>query len=293
MTMGMLHYSFFMTFLVPAASQVAGAAYYEDTGIEPPRDTSGSRSNKLQAQRTVDELPLSYWPSVGCERFFVDLGGNRGDTIDRWYQGYFARLFEKSSSRIAAVNVPPNSYCVMSFEGNPRWTSSLREARQRQAQLGHHIDVFPETIVHTGYSPKTLYVDGLASNSISSSIYASKRIGLETKRDKQKLLHVKGNREALKSKVTVKSVSFSHLISHLKSRVKKDIGLVVKMDIEGAEYDVISDALISGTFCFIDILFIEWHEDVKSELNVPANFEGVIQSIAESPTCNMTVVLAD
>ncbi|KAK3244895.1 hypothetical protein CYMTET_22045 [Cymbomonas tetramitiformis] len=157
---------------------------------------------------------------------------------------------------------------------------------------GRKVFVFPETVVHTDYHPKVMYIDGLASNSISSSIYTSKRIGLETKRDKQKLLEVKGNRDLLKTKVTVKSINFSDLLSYLKQEASAK-RIVVKMDIEGAEYDIIRQALASGTFCFIDTLFIEWHHDIRVAMKIPENFEAVIKSLVEPAPCNVTVVLAD
>lgn len=273
----------------PASSQFPGASYFEDTGTNPPRDVGNDKS---PAQKGVASLPSKYWPSEDCDRFFLDLGGNRGDSIDRWFRGYFGRLSNEISRDNQAMPVSPNNFCVLSFEGNPRWTKSLQEVSRQHMNSGRKVFVFPETVVFTDYLPKVMYIDGLASNSISSSIYTSKRIGLETKRDKQKLLHVKGKRDMLKSKVTVQSINFSDLLFYLKEESQAK-HILVKMDIEGAEYDIIRHALASGTFCFIDTLFIEWHQDVREALKIPENFEAVIKSLVEPAPCNVTVLLAD
>lgn len=58
--------------------------------------------------------------------------------------------------------------------------------------------------------------------------------------------------------VPVPATDFS---SWLRRTVTADDHVVVKMDIEGAEYPVLSKLLTDGTINLISVLYIEWHYD--------------------------------
>jgi len=47
----------------------------------------------------------------------------------------------------------------------------------------------------------------------------------------------------------------------------RDTELVVKMDIEGAKYAVLSKMLANGSLCLVDQLFCEWHADRLSNIS--------------------------
>jgi len=61
----------------------------------------------------------------------------------------------------------------------------------------------------------------------------------------------------------VESVDFG---KWLKSNFERDDIILVKLDIEGAEYEVLEQMLLDGSIKYIDILFVEFH-NVK--VNVP------------------------
>lgn len=60
------------------------------------------------------------------------------------------------------------------------------------------------------------------------------------------------------SPVPVPATDFS---SWLRRTVTADDHVVVKMDIEGAEYPVLTKLLTDGTINLISVLYIEWHYD--------------------------------
>ncbi|QNT92372.1 Methyltransferase FkbM domain protein [Streptomyces griseofuscus] len=60
------------------------------------------------------------------------------------------------------------------------------------------------------------------------------------------------------SPVPVPATDFS---SWLRRTVTADDHVVVKMDIEGAEYPVLSKLLADGTINLVSVLYIEWHYD--------------------------------
>jgi hypothetical protein len=60
------------------------------------------------------------------------------------------------------------------------------------------------------------------------------------------------------SPVPVPAIDFS---AWLRRTVGPDDHVVVKMDIEGAEYPVLTKLLNDGTINLISVLYIEWHHD--------------------------------
>jgi FkbM family methyltransferase len=63
----------------------------------------------------------------------------------------------------------------------------------------------------------------------------------------------------------VKTINFSEFLFNF----DKDDYLVVKLDIEGAEYEVIESILDSGAISRINELFIEWHDHFFTKSSSP------------------------
>lgn len=81
----------------------------------------------------------------------------------------------------------------------------------------------------------------LAENTVSSSIIKDKKTG-----------------KLSKAPVRVESVDFGQW---LKSNFTKNDFILVKLDIEGAEYDVLEKMLTDGTMKYVDDLRVEFHND--------------------------------
>lgn len=64
------------------------------------------------------------------------------------------------------------------------------------------------------------------------------------------------NHDPFKNTVKVKCIDFSEFI---KRNFTKEDTIVIKMDIEGSEYDTLEKMLSDGTMELIDDLYIEWH----------------------------------
>jgi FkbM family methyltransferase len=63
----------------------------------------------------------------------------------------------------------------------------------------------------------------------------------------------------------VKAINFSEFLFSF----DKDDYLVIKLDIEGAEYEVIESILDSGAISRINELFIEWHDHFFTKSSLP------------------------
>ena len=62
-------------------------------------------------------------------------------------------------------------------------------------------------------------------------------------------------------------VKVINLATFINTEFNPGARLVMKMDIEGAEYVVLPSMLSSGAFCRLDVLFIEWHDNMNPKSN--------------------------
>lgn len=78
-----------------------------------------------------------------------------------------------------------------------------------------------------------------------------------------------------------------------KERTGKTPPIVMKLDIEGAEYTVLPALIVSGALCHIDLIFAEWHDHMRGVIPGSANLtKGEIIHAFESmqatnPTCKL------
>ena len=77
--------------------------------------------------------------------------------------------------------------------------------------------------------------------------------------------------------------------------------IVMKMDIEGSEFAVLSRMLSSGVLCALDAAAVEWHDErysgttpIHKATGAPSNFTGllsyVISSSQRSGSCGINLV---
>lgn len=73
--------------------------------------------------------------------------------------------------------------------------------------------------------------------------------------------------DALEKIVQVPACDFSEYIRHVRSQMSADKKIVVKMDVEGAEFKIMRHLLEKGTAGLIDVLFIETHQHTMPDEN--------------------------
>ena len=79
------------------------------------------------------------------------------------------------------------------------------------------------------------------------------------------------NDHSVRSVTKVTSVNVSKLVESITrrccwynaSRIAKKPSIVMKMDIEGAEYRAIPELIETGMICNVDLIFVEWHRPNK------------------------------
>lgn len=155
------------------------------------------------------------------KKVFIDAGGYTGDTIKLFIEQY------------------PNALdfdCIHCFEPNPAF-KPLLQAPNLAPFAGEKYFFHPDA-VWVSDCELNFY---LAENPLGSS-----------------LLKEKGGRSNLDraNPIKVNAINFS---KWLKENFNKDDFIVLKLDIEGAEYPVLRKMVDEGTIYYINDLYVDWH----------------------------------
>jgi FkbM family methyltransferase len=245
-------------------------------------------------------MPADFGTGVACSGIFIDAGANRGDTLADWYV--------KESCAINAHRKRPakggcwwawpwwlqldtrRQYCAIAYEANPMRNRSLQRTAHRMradasaAYAAKHADVTYSggirrhsphariAIENKAFSTKdgesTFGLDLTSTDGVGSSLQLNRR----TVNGHGK----KGAGDLLSRNVTlVPTVDAVRVVSEAGAT---GLPVVLKIDIEGSEFAVLRDLLISGALCrFVTDLFVEWHGTREGDPGTPANTDKVYQ----------------
>ena len=192
-------------------------------------------------------IPAAFATAESCSGIFIDAGANRGDTLVDW--------FEKESCAINAHRKRPKvtgcwwawpwwlqldarrQYCAIAYEANPMRNRSLQRTAHR---MRPHASI---AIENTAFSTKdgvsTFGLDLMSADGVGSSLQLNRR----TVNGQGK----KGAGNLLSRNVTrVTTVDAVRVVSEAGAT---GLPVVLKIDIEGSEFAVLRDLLISGALC--------------------------------------------
>lgn len=200
---------------------------------------------------------------------FVDLGANRADSLEIFlgHEGakfkydfprpdwatydqagaYCSHAFpENSPETLPSLNLTLSTDIYL-FEANPHFNIPLVEAKERYRDQGINVNIFPSTVVDVKDGTRTFYLDTVneGNDFWGSSTYAVHPDVVNS--------HSNGTE--------LTSINISRWL--LMNTLPRDY-VVVKMDIEGAEYQVIPHMLEMSAWKVVDYLFVEWHSWVLS-----------------------------
>ena len=129
--------------------------------------------------------------------------------------------------------------CAIGFEPNPTHRKRLRQLETAYKQCGWKVKIFTDTAVSDHEGITTFYTDDVEpKNEWGASI-------------------VQDNLNLVRS---VESVKLLHLSKYVNEIIGSRKAVVMKMDIEGAEIEVITDLILSGSFQYVDSLHVEFHD---------------------------------
>lgn len=155
---------------------------------------------------------------------------------------------------------PRCGVCAIGVEPNPKHTSRLNDLQASLRAAGAPVLWLHQTAADIADGFTTLNVNaggGMDINDVGMTVKAV--AGGTFSRPKE------GN------EVVVATIDLSRLIWTVRGELKGNIAdgeakVVMKLDIEGAEYRVVPHLLNRDALCAVDLVFLEWHEtDIRAE----------------------------
>lgn len=208
-----------------------------------------------------------------CSKVFIDVGSNAGTHIRKLYEPEKYPEAKYSSVLDAAFGPvwfrgqmsSKTGICAFGFEANPRWQSRYHEIETAYAKKGWRAKWFAPMAVSNETGEATFWLNDDGANADWGASVVNR--GTE-------------------SSVTVPEVDFANFIETLSKQALPGYKLM-KMDIEGAEFAVLSHLLERGLLCegSLDKMTIEWHLRIlKSEASRHAA-EEIIKQVKSTRKC--------
>ena len=191
----------------------------------------------------------------GCVNIFVDAGANIGVHTRflfepaKYPESQFTKLFSNAFG--AASNESAQLTCSLGFEPNPKHIKRHKALQRAYKRMGWQYSFFHFALgVNT--SEELVFYENIESNGgngAQNEYWAFSTTRLEKQNQ---------------SKVRVPSVSFDTVLAQIgKRRLPADQRhprVLVKMDIEGSEYAVLPQVMMTGSLCrVVDYISLEWH----------------------------------
>ncbi|KEF52230.1 uncharacterized protein A1O9_11857 [Exophiala aquamarina CBS 119918] len=178
---------------------------------------------------------------------FVDLGANAADSLEVFLRRDHAKYSYDFPRPDWATYEQAEIYL---FEANPHFNRALVTAKERYSAQGMNINIFPSTVVDVRDGTRTFFLDTIndANDFWGSSVYANHPDAIGSKSNGTELT----------------SINIARWL--LMNTLPRDF-VVVKMDIEGAEYEIIPHMAEMGASIVTDYLLIEWHPTIPEDID--------------------------
>ena len=215
-----------------------------------------SPTEDTQADVALDGLSAARLPAVraalanrsllsGCRGIYLDLGSTTGVVLRSLYNPEAAMhttlqpIFSKHFGADGETRV--RSVCAVAFEPNPRHTATLAAIEAHFRQQGARLTVLTTATASVLDGPTDFYPHREGTKSAPGS-------------------HLKPR--AVKP-LTVESVDVARWLGEALAVAAASTGapplVLVKMDVEGAEYALVSRLLARGVLCQLTVVLVEYH----------------------------------
>jgi FkbM family methyltransferase len=192
---------------------------------------------------------------------FIDLGANKGDSVYNFI-GVEKRANGGDLYYKKTLNIKDDiEWTIYAFEPNKFFNKQLDEMKLKSEELGHSLFLFKETAASTFDGKCDFYIDTHNSNKnfVGSSLN-------------------KNHKDVILSNATATIINCVDFGKFLKENFRMDDLVIVKMDIEGTEYDILIDLIKKEALKLVDHIAVEFHEFV-SPFKKP---EDVLRKMIES-----------
>jgi FkbM family methyltransferase len=172
---------------------------------------------------------------------FLDLGTNNGDSVK-----FFVDKAEKSSDGYKVLQgygaLDNKKWEIYAIEANPYFNKILTDVKVYCENLGHKFNLLTETAAWTKNEKLVFYLDTV---NVNVNFWGSSLI--------------KNHPDVVSSgykNVTVNGIDISEILKKYNS----DDEIVMKIDIEGAEYDLLLHLIKEGSLHLVDLIAVEYHQ---------------------------------
>ena len=217
-----------------------------------------------------------------CAGTFVDVGANVGDTLTSWYSEPSCALgFRKMRSDGVKCDwrwpwwLPlrvRRRWCAEAFEANPQFTSRLLRTREHlEERHGIRINVHAQTAFSTRNGSAAFGIDMLFGTGSSLQLH---RHALDAQLRKGAGARVGDHTTTVR---TVDATPFLDAVG------RRGGPIALKLDVEGSEYDILRDLLMSGVLCKrVENLWVEFHPTWDATVGTPAGVDEVFKWMLQS-----------
>eukprot|EP00026_Physarum_polycephalum_P009906 Phypoly_transcript_10044.p1 GENE.Phypoly_transcript_10044~~Phypoly_transcript_10044.p1 ORF type:complete len:296 (+),score=35.91 Phypoly_transcript_10044:447-1334(+) len=226
------------------------------TLLEQSKDSSRA-TQSLQEQ--VARLPAALSNGGGAnselatrpkKNAFFDLGANKGDSVEQFVGLSKSGLGGEASKSINSIPLKIHgAWDVWMFEVHPVFTEKLYKIKEQVENLDvgtyggpFHVLLYNNTAIGTIDGTVDIYLDTRSKEVWGSSIL----------------------KEHPDTNGTMIKVPVKNLNRLIMDNYRIDDHVIVKMDIEGAEFELLEDLLVRGSFPYIDELYVEFHDGIDT-----------------------------
>lgn len=192
---------------------------------------------------------------------YIDLGSNNGDSILSFFR-FKPRFPELFGGNLTYENFGPEAtkakWSIYGFEANPIFDYELEQTVSIfKKHTRHKIKVFKHTAAWTYDGMITFYIENVTGFGLGSSL------------DKK-------HPDVIKSQSTGIQVISRDIASMIKNFDLSDF-IVIKIDIEGAEYDLIMDFIKKDAIRWVDHFAIEFHKNLNKIDSLEMNLNKILK----------------
>ncbi len=220
-----------------------------------------------------------------CAGVFLDAGANRGDTLFSWYRTPACVNGPRLKNTFTTPRRGPcdwkwpwwlpletrQTWCAESYEANANFTRALR---QTAAALRAELPAASRVVVHT--STAVGVRDHVAPFGIDTVHGVGSSLQLQ-RRAMDRHGRSAGGEVVGRTTQPVRVVDLVRVVADLGAT---GVPIALKLDIEGTEYEVLRDLMLTGTLCrHVQTLWVEFHQPVAP---VPAPSKGAFEWMLQS-----------
>lgn len=217
-----------------------------------------------------------------CKHIYIDLGCNKGVQIRKLYEpnkfdkniAHIMKIFDETFGKYDEILNNRRDICTFSFEPNPLHILTLKELEAVYNSIGIRYKHFQYAVSTTNTTLKLIRQNNPYD---FAAVLIKNKTLFETSNGKNNKIIINNN-----NTINVKVINFlefltNHILNRILNNNELNGKILIKMDIEGEEYNLLPSLITSGLACkLIDNIIIEYHirqskrfmKDAINEFNV-------------------------